>query len=159
MKYIGFLLFLCVIMGSCDYFEKRKVNADELLNESLKSFNWNEVDEYPTFVSCDSAYTKAEKKQCFENTLSQQITAQLAERSIIVTEDLNDTIILEFQISENGEILLKNRTISESVDHQIPQFDSIINNSLANLPKILPAIKRGQQVKTEFTMPVVFKVN
>ena len=57
MKYISlFLIFFC--LNSCDYFDKKKVNADDLLNQELKTFNWNEVDVYPSFTTCDSSDVK-----------------------------------------------------------------------------------------------------
>ena len=53
-------------MWSCNYFDAKKVSADDILEEELQTFTWNEVDEYPSFEMCDSLSSKAEKKQCFE---------------------------------------------------------------------------------------------
>lgn len=158
MKYLTILiLFLCVC--SCDYFEKKKVTSQEILKEDLQTFNWNEVDEYPTFKSCDTSSTKEQRKQCFEATLIAHITSQLAQEKIVVTKDINDTVVINFLISEKGQLNVLSIKNSDSIKSQIPEIDSFLRQSLNALPKILPAFKRGQPVKTEFKLPVVIKVN
>jgi hypothetical protein len=158
MKYQTiFILFLCVF--SCDYFDKKKVTSQEILKEDLQTFNWNEVDEYPTFESCDSSATKAQRKQCFETTLTTHITQELLQEKIVVTKDVNDTITINFLISEKGTLSVLEVNRSEPITLQIPQIDNLLIQSLKDLPQILPAFKRGQPVKTEFKIPVVIKVD
>lgn len=158
MKYFGFFL-LIICLTSCDYFEKKKVNAEDILNEELQTFNWNEVDEYPSFISCDSSSTKVERKQCFEQTLTQNISSHLSASSIIVTETIADTVIMTFQISETGVLKIMDIESSALTKSQIPELDSILTRSIIDLPQIFPAIKRGQQVKTQFKMPVVINAD
>ena len=135
------------------------MTSQEILNEELQTFNWNEVDEYPTFSSCDPSLTKVERKACFEATLTAHITAQLSEEKIVVTKELNDTINITFLISEIGELTVLEVKNTEWVKSQIPEIDNLLKRSLEGLPKILPAFKRGQQVKTEFNLPVIIKVD
>lgn len=157
MKYIAlFCLLLCV--SSCKYFDKKKVTSDEILKEDLRTFNWNEVDEYPSFVNCDSSSTKELRKQCFQSTLTNHITTQLTLKNIIVTQDLNDTIEMTFHISEKGELSIVKIEDNENISKQIPKINTFLTESVYNLPQISPAIKRGQQVKTEFKIPIVIKV-
>lgn len=158
MKYLT-ILFLLFCFSSCEYFEKKKITSQEILQEDLQTFNWNEVDEYPTFASCDSALSKAERKHCFETTLSSHIVSQLAKEKIVVTKDVNDTIVTKFLISDLGELSVLEVKSSELIKTHIPEIDSFLINSLKGLPKILPAFKRGQQVKTEFRIPIVIKVD
>ena len=103
MKYLKFLI-LIVCLSSCDYFDKKKVNSQDIVKEELETFNWNKVDEYPSFDVCSSSDTKELRKQCFQATLTNHITSQLALRKIVVTEDLNDTIEMSFVISEKGNL-------------------------------------------------------
>ena len=153
------LLLVFLTVWSCDYFDKRKVNAEDLLNESLQSFNWNEVDDYPIFESCDSTAPNHEKKSCFEQILSSGIYEKLQDSHLIVTESLNDTLYLDFEISSGGEINFISSTGNSVVYQQIPQIDSIISSSLSSLPKVYPALKRGQQVKTAFKIPLVLRTD
>ncbi len=154
MKYLTILL-LVLCFSSCDYFEKKKVYSEDILREDLQTINWNDVDEYPTFSSCDSSSTKSQRKQCFETTLTTYITTQLSNEIIVVTEDINDTIIITFQISEKGKLTVLDIKSSNLIKFQIPKMDTLLVKSLKGLPQIFPAIKRSQQVKTEFKLPVV----
>ncbi|MEM6516986.1 MAG: hypothetical protein AAF688_12440 [Bacteroidota bacterium] len=143
-------VFLC-----CDYFEKQKVFSEDLLEEELKTFNWNEVDEYPSFESCNNAQNR---KDCFENTLRDKLNTNLAEHLIVVSEELKDTIGIELLISKEGELNVQIIEISEETKRIIPEIDSLIRHSLDSLPKIFPAIKRSQPVETQFILPILIKV-
>ncbi len=152
-------LIFCVIgLVSCNYFEKKKVYTEDILQEELQTFNWNEVDEYPTFATCDSASGKENKRQCFENTLLQILNNKLSDQNIVVTEDINDTILLKITIDNRGNFNVNDIKSNELIKAQIPNIDSILIHSFDSLPKIFPAIKRSQQVATQFSLPVVVKI-
>jgi hypothetical protein len=152
-----FLVFS--LLTSCEYFNVKKTSSEAILEEELQSFNWNQVDTYPTFSSCDSSATKTEKRQCFENTLASFFTNQLQQETIIVTQDITDTIVLQIQVSEQGHLTLLNLKVDSLTQQEIPNIESMLKNSLNALPKIYPALKRGQQVKTEFNLPIAIQVN
>ncbi|MEZ4797253.1 MAG: hypothetical protein R2785_08785 [Flavobacteriaceae bacterium] len=158
MKHLTvFVLIFCLF--SCDYFDKKKVNSQDIVNEELQAFNWNEVDEYPSFKACESLSSKQENKQCFEIILTNHITKRLGNQFIVVTENVEDTVLIKFHISEVGNLSVLNIKNKEETKEQIPNLDSLLLKSLDSLPEIFPAIKRGQQVKTEFTLPIVIQVN
>jgi len=158
MKYISlFLIFFCI--SSCDYFDKKKVNAEDVLSQELKTFNWNEVDVYPSFATCDSSDVKEERKQCFENTLSSYIFRHLSKQNIIVSEEIDDTLKMKIEISDQGVLKVLSIENSKIIQKQIPNIDTLLIASFDSLPKVYPAIKRGQHVKTQFELPVIIKVN
>ncbi len=150
------LIAILVVLTSCDYFNKKKIDTKEILEEELKSINWNDVDEYPTFSICDSS---ANKKTCFEDVLRNRLNKNLSKQNIIVTEDVSDTILLKIYIDNKGNFSIKDIVSSEMTKAQIPQLDSLLRHSFDSLPKIYPAIKRSQQVATEFNLPVVVNIN
>ncbi|WP_299366213.1 hypothetical protein [Winogradskyella sp.] len=152
-------LFLIVLSTSCNYFEKQKVNVEDLLEEELQTFNWNDVDTYPTFSSCDSMTTKEEGKMCFQNTLLSYVNQYLANQNIIVAEDVNDTIRLQLIIDRKGLLKIDDMVIKAETQFQIPKIDSLLHQSLKNVPRIYPAIKRGQQVTTAFELPVIVEID
>jgi hypothetical protein len=152
-----FILFLC--LTSCDYFDKKKVNSQDIVSEELKTFNWNDVDEYPSFQACESLTSKHESKQCFESAIITHITNKLGDEIIVVTEEIADTVVIKFHITETGDISVLNIKNNETTKEQIPNLEELLTNTLNTLPKIFPAIKRGQQVKTEFTLPIIIQVN
>lgn len=155
------LILVCYLltMTSCDYFEKKKVYTKDILEEELQTFNWNDVDEYPTFDLCDSTSGKENKRHCFENTLTQILNSQLSNQNIVVTEDVNDTIFLKITIDNQGKFTVDDIVSSELTKTQIPKIDSLLIHSFDSLPKIYPAIKRSQQVTTQFNLPVVVNIN
>lgn len=155
-RLVVFGVMLCIM--SCDYFDKKKVHSEELLQEELKTFNWKDVDEYPSFASCDSAVERTDKKACFENTLSSILNKNLAKQVIVVSEDINDTVYLKITIDRKGIFEINDISSSERIHTEIPQLDSLLRKSLDSLPKIYPAIKRSQQVATQFTLPVLVKI-
>ncbi|KAB1067973.1 hypothetical protein F6U93_08510 [Tamlana haliotis] len=158
MKHAIVFLFIFTLV-SCEYFNVKKTSSEAILNEELKTFNWNDVDEYPGFSICETSETIEARKTCFQNTLTNHITNYLQEESIIVTQDVNDTIMLEFQVSKSGELLLIQANIDSITVEEIPNIERLLNRSLEGLPEIDPAIKRGQPVTTEFQLPLIISVN
>lgn len=152
------VFILVLMLSSCEYFNVKKTSSEAILNEELQTFNWDEVDIYPTFSVCDSLSTKKDKAFCFESVLTNQILNFLKEKSIVVTEDINDTIHLKFKVSETGKSTLDTFFVDSITLQQIPDIKLYIRESLQSLPKIYPAIKRGQQVKTEFELPIIINV-
>ncbi len=157
MKQVLFLLVFFFVF-SCDYFDKKKVYSEELLEEELKTFDWKDVDEYPSFASCDTTSGKESRKACFENTLRSILDKNLAEHLIVVTEDVHDTVLLKIKIDNTGKFSINSIKSSAQTATEIPELDSLLRKSLDSLPKIYPAIKRSQQVATEFTLPVLVKI-
>lgn len=158
MRYF-FVILLVFMLTSCEYFKVKKTSSEAILKEELETFNWNDVDVYPTFAECDSVALKEEKKQCFEYAIIEHISYYLHEEMIVVTKDINDTIMLQFQVSKSGDLTLVNAQIDTLTSQEIPEISNLLNKSLDALPKIFPAIKRGQHVTTEFNLPVIINVN
>lgn len=151
-----FLVFINVM--SCDYFNKKKVYSEDLLENELEMFTWNEVDEYPTFASCDSMSGKENKKQCFENTLRDILNTNLSKYHIVVSESIEDTVQLKITIDKEGNFSINSIESDPLTKQEIPQLDSLLRRSLDALPEIFPAIKRSQQVTTQFSLPVIIKI-
>ncbi|MDO1499196.1 hypothetical protein Q2T40_02625 [Winogradskyella maritima] len=66
-RYLPFLII--TFLGSCTFFESKEKRTQELINEELGQIDWNTVDSYPFFYTCDESASKAEQKICFEETL------------------------------------------------------------------------------------------
>lgn len=149
----AFLLILT--LTSCDYFNVKKTSSEAILKEELQTFNWNEVDVYPTFLVCDSIKGENEKTRCFTEVLTTHILEYLQSKTIIVTNDVRDTINLKLQVSETGALSLLNFEADSLTVREIPNIEALIYSSLDSLPKVFPATKRGQQVKTQFDLPII----
>lgn len=158
MRQIVFI-FLFLVVTSCNYFDVKKTSSEAILIEELKTFTWNEIDEYPSFSICDNSETKEDKQLCFKNTLIQAIMSNIQTDTIVVSEDINDTLKIKFEISEKGILTLQDFDVDSLTLKEIPNIRNLINSSLDSLPPIFPAVKRGQQVNTEFTLPVIIRAN
>ena len=65
-----FIFFLLVNSCEYDFQIDRKISVDEFINEELKSFNWNDVDEYPVFENCLEINNVKNKNNCFVETIT-----------------------------------------------------------------------------------------
>ena len=158
MRYLRLVLF-CLIFTSCKYFDVKKTSSEEILNEELQSFNWNEVDVFPTFAVCDSVSTIELRKQCFQNTLTSHVLANLSKEKRIVSHDINDTVYVDFKLNGKGEISILDIAVTEKTLKVIPEIKLHLISSIDSLPKIYPAIKRGQHVATQFKLPIIIKAD
>ncbi|MEP5254427.1 hypothetical protein [Winogradskyella rapida] len=151
-------LLILLIATSCNYFEKKKVYPEDLLEEELQTFNWNEVDTYPTFGNCEALIEKEDKRDCFQNTLIGNVNSYLAAQNLFVTKDVNDTIRLQIIIDNNGKLNISSMVIAPETRQEIPEIDSLLHQSLMHLPTIYPAIKRRQEVTTAFELPIIVNI-
>ena len=147
------------MLFSCEYFNVKKISSETILKEELQTFNWNDVDEYPSFSACDSSAAKDERKLCFQYTLTNHITAYLQNEAIIVTKDITDTINLNLRVTDKGGLIILSTEVDSLTHAEIPNIKELLIKSLDSLPQIFPAIKRGQQVTTEFKLPIIIDVN
>ena len=153
MKYILYLFFLFFFF-SCELNINKKISVDEILDEEWKTFNWSDVDEYPSFSTCDSLSSLSLKKECFIFTLSNQISVDLISNTKTVNRIIQDTVILKFTISKDGKIDFDELIVDESIIDLRSLIDLSFKSSIKKLPKIFPAIKRGQQVNVKFSLPI-----
>jgi len=158
MKYL-LIINLFLFVNSCNYFEVKKTSSEDILQEELQTFSWSELDTYPTFSNCDTASTKQETKHCFESTLTNQVMQHLSDQRFIVSQDIKDTIQVTFTVSETGVLGVKNIEASDAILFEIPDLKQSIIKSMDSIKDIHPAIKRGQQVKSEFKLPIVITAN
>ena len=126
--------------------------------EELKTFNWNEVDRYPSFENCTDSIDYQDSKMCFEQMIMTHISEYFRLQDLVVTQKVSDTIKINFLVSNKGEIISKIHS-KALTKIEIPNLDSIIDYSLKNLPPLYPAIKRSQQVQSAFELPLILVVN
>jgi hypothetical protein len=145
-----FILFLCV---SCQFIDKQIPSEEELLNKEIQTIDWKKVDEFPTIITCDSFSDKTQNQDCFINTLSALIQQKLdADKPKIQYAKL-DTIAVQVSILPNSTLQFETQQQADN-----DKIDSILKAKLVDFPTIKPAIKRGIPVKTQFTLPVILKV-
>ena len=156
MKNSAFLL-LILTFQSCQYFEKNVPKKEVLLQEELQKINWEEVDEFPSTLQCDSINDKIARKQCLFEYITNTIQEKFSQDSIKIHFPKLDTIPVKVTIFPNSKITFKSNLKKYSRDYDIVTVDSVLQSKLRDFPAVEPAIKRGIKVKTQFVLPIILK--
>ena len=155
----NFLIIFCfVFLSSCQLFDKKVPDEQDLLQQELQKINWNEVDAYPTVTSCESINDQEAQKQCFFDYLTQLIQQRISIDTLHILYPEIDTISVKVTIQPDATVAFETLKPEETVSYDIEVIDSILQNRLIDFPKIEPAIKRGIKVKSQFILPVIIKV-
>jgi hypothetical protein len=129
----------------------------ELLNKELQQINWNEVDEYPSFIECNSLEDKSQQKQCFFEFLTSTIQEKLSVDTLSILFPELDTIEVKVTVFPNSTMQFEPQFPKDSVAYDVVKIDSILHARLVEFPKVNPATKRGIPVKTQFILPVIIQ--
>lgn len=144
-KTILFLLFLQFF--SCNYFEKPMISTDSIVEKRLKEINWNTVDTYPTVSGCEIIKDKTEQKKCFFDYMTQTISEKL---NPIVSKNNFKTDSIQIKVTVLQDATLQFESMKDSLNTNKNKIDSLLKVRLIDFSKIIPATKRGIQVKTQF---------
>ena len=159
MKKLIQLFFLLLIFNSCQYFEKQVPDEKELLEQELKKINWNEVDEFPSVLQCDTIKDAEIKRQCFFDYMAQTIQERIGIDTLRIEYPEIDTINVKITINPDSSLQFETQYQNDSIPiADKTKIDSILTSRLSDFPKVEPAIKRGVKVKTQFVLPVIIKM-
>ena len=146
LKITLFILLLSIC--SCNFFADQTISENELLNKRMNEIDWKKVDRFPTISSCDLIKEDNLKKECLFEFIEQTIKEKLNSNLINKKSLKSDTIRVKVCISEFGKLDFE-------VDEN-KHLDSIIKSSLLGFPRVLPALKQGMYVKTQFDLNVIY---
>ncbi len=152
------LFFLLLLLQSCQFFDKKVPDENVLLQQELQKINWNEVDEFPSVLQCDTIKDATIKKQCLFDYLAQTIQERIGIDTLQMLYPEIDTIEVKVTINPDASLQFEPQVPTDSVAYDKIKIDSILTARLADFPKVEPAIKRGVKVKTQFVLPVIIKV-
>lgn len=153
------VLFSVVLLSSCQLFEKKVPDENQLLQEELKKIDWTQVDQYPTVSDCEALSDKEAQKQCFFDYVIQTIQERIGVDTIQIMYPEVDTISVKVTVNPDASLQFETQIPTDSITYDIKVIDSILQNRLADFPQVEPAIKRGIKVKSQFVLPVVIKVD
>ena len=153
------LILLSILCCSCHYFKKKKLDPEILLKKELKAFNWNELDQYPSFENCEDVIDFQVNKTCFETVLTTHISKVLKSNSSIFSASTKDTLILNLLVSKSGGLFVKSFNGSHLSADKTESFINKLTKSFSALPILYPAIKRSQHVQAVFQLPIILNAN
>ncbi len=153
-----YLLAAIAMFISCDHYETKKISSTQYFEERWKAIDLNNVDGYPTFDTCSDVPEGEALKECFEETVTQTFYDSFGKHTIVVTKELDETIIVNFIVNEKGKYCIDSLNISQDIRSEIPKLEQWIHEAAKELPLAKPATKQGVPVKTRFKIPVVLKI-
>lgn len=148
-------LFCCFfLLLSCDWLATPESKTQKLVEDELRSINWNDVDQYPLFDGCDETAPKTEQRLCFENTLLQNLAMNMGDFNLTSEKDIQTVIHIDFLVDKSGEIQVVQMENDSVLQEQLPEFREVIIRGLRSMPKPAPALKRGVPVRSRFRLPL-----
>ena len=148
-----FCIFFFISFFSCEFQIQKKISADKYLEQELKIIDWNSVDELPLFDSCLNSNTDMQK--CFVSYFSSQLKQNLIDNNFIINRTLVDTVYFNLKIDKQGNVSYEKIQIDENLNTYKNAIETALNITIENLPKVYPALKRGQPVDVEFNFPLL----
>ena len=148
-----FYLFSLIIFFSCEFEIQKKISADKFLEEELKTIDWSSVDKLPLLESCLNS--NLDNKKCFVSYFSSQLKKNLKNNDFVLNRTLIDTIYFNLKIDKIGNVSYEKIQIDENLNTYKNAIETALNITIENLPKVYPAIKRGQPVDVEFNFPLL----
>ena len=148
-----FYLFSLIIFFSCEFEIQKKISADKFLEEELKTIDWSSVDKLPLLESCLNS--NLDNKKCFVSYFSSQLKKNLADNDFVLNRTLIDTIFFNLKIDKTGNVSYEKIQTNEDLNKYQNAIETALNVTIKNLPKVYPAIKRGQTVDVEFNFPLL----
>jgi len=157
LRRISGFLFLGLFLASCDYFSSNLSTTKSDLQVLDTFIDFTKVDVYPIFSDCENFSENDNQKNCFELTLTQKLSVSLQENELKVKEHINDTTLIDILIDNTGKASVVNINSPENIINQLPKLDTVIRQSIAKLPTIKPAVKRGIFVNSQYRLAVIVK--
>jgi len=151
------IIIFCFLSISCefDFQIDKKITVDEFINEELKSLNWNDVDQYPVFENCLEINNVKNKNNCFVEIITNSFRENLKTNNLVLNRTLIDTVRMVLKVDKIGKISIENMTISDQNNKYKEVITKSFENTVSSLPKLYPAIKRGQEVDVIFNIPII----
>lgn len=156
-KYVLYIILFSFC--SCNYFDSKVPNENELLVKEIKAINWKEVDEYPSIDDCEKLSDSNQRQQCFFEFMASTIQQKLSVDTLQVLFPRLDTIEVKVTVNPDSSMRFEPQFPKDSVAYDTIKIDSILKAKLIDFPKVNPAIKRGIPVKTQFILPVIIKTD
>jgi hypothetical protein len=157
MRFRILSLFLIILVGtSCEFFN---LNKRSQLQEVDTIINFSSVDASPTFEACKDFIDKEAKRNCFRNTIYTHISKSLAKHTFEVRKPIDEVIKVDVIINSKGNTTVLRIISSDLIKESFRSLDSFVEVSVANLPKLFPATKRGIPVTTQYQIPIQITVN
>lgn len=143
------------ILGSCTFLTPEKVDEDALFDEEIKTLYTTEVDVYPTFETCTTNETTSENKECLQKVLTTYLVDQLQAHPKELSSFYQQELFFYFTVHSNANFVMDSVTSPKNASTDFVSLIAKLN--MSQLPRLIPAQKRGIPVTTSFQVPIRIK--
>ena len=125
-----------------------------MVNQELMAIDWNDVDQYPLFEACDEMAQKTEQRNCFEREMLERFMEAFSDTVYEVDQEIKDTLFVDFEVDEDGFVNIIEIEQNAAIEEVVPGFRDEVRSRFKDLT-VLPAHKRGINVKIKFRLPII----
>ena len=149
------LISILIVTVSCDFISPKTTTLrNNIFLDTV--INYNEVDVYPLFLDCNNCDTSEKQNLCFEMELIRRLQKITNKNNLGANKQIRDTVMVDILVDNQGKISISKIHKNQNVIEQIPELDSLLYKSIAELPAtIQPSLKRGIPVNSMFKLPIV----
>ena len=152
-----FSIFMVLLTcTSCDFFRLKKTSPLRVLDTVI---DFSSVDTSPSFENCIDLIDKSEKTTCFRTTMHGHITTSLQSYPMQLPAAIEETITVTLLIDIYGKVSVQHIDTSDQLKEVQQVLDRAIRLSLAKIPPLFPALKRGIPVATQYQIPIEIRGN
>ena len=138
-------------MVSCDYFfpkQTETIPVDTVID-------YTTVDAFPLFPACKNIPSREKQKICFQIKMAEHINALLKSVVFKTASKSTDTLFVTLKVLRNGKTQIVSVKSKNKNTVAVKSIDSILRSNISEIPVLIPAVKRGIPVNTQFTLPVI----
>lgn len=160
MQRILIAIIFIFLFTSCDFFSSKKLSDKKASLVMDTIIDYSTIDVYPMFVDCEGLSEKEVQEQCFGNELINRLDKLILLEKVKASTTIFDTVFVDLLFEKDNKVKIAGIQSSELVKSKIPNLDSVLIASINQLPQLTqPAIKRGIPVNSQFTLPILIRVN
>ncbi len=152
------VVLLLLLLGSCQYFDRKVPNEEELLQKRLEQIDWDKVSSYPSIGECDSVLDKEQQKECFFSSMTRLVQERLDVDTLSMLYPEVDTIEVKVTVYPNATLKFEPQFPNDTVAYDRTRIDSLLRSRLSDFPPVEPAQKEGVPVTSQFILPVILNV-
>ncbi len=153
--FLYFLMVFPLLLGSCNFFEMKKLNPEEVLERELSELRKGGVEGYPLFEICRDKKEKKAQKRCFQQQLSDHIADYLEQQDFYIEENVADTLWIPLLIDSTGIVTIEDFEVPDFIAIQEPSLPVLLEESVQTLPELQPAHIRSTPVATRYRLPLI----
>jgi hypothetical protein len=149
-----FYIGLICLFYNCAWLTPKEELKAQYVADQLKEIDWQSVDLYPLFESCEETLSKSLQKECFEAVIKAQILLVVQQMYDQDSLSFSGTFSMDFKVNATADIFIQKIEGFNGSINEKQSFEKRVQKEIASLPFLSPAIKQGIPVATRFQIPI-----